>query len=230
MNQQEKEDASDIVLSYLLNHDGIDMGYPQYNQTVRDLQMDRDKINRAITYLITLKLIEPRSTLVYYVFTDKGRDFANDGGFKGERERKSYEEREKTEKEKDREILRRVSDSTLETNESVILTNQSVQTTNDSVSSLNTLTKKNFKNQNTIAWSAVIVAIAAALISLFQYMKDDDNTQILPAMSEIKEQQRKIDSLQYLLNKKSAVDSPQIKPVVKIDSTLKPTGKKDSVH
>jgi DNA-binding PadR family transcriptional regulator len=138
-----------------------------------------------------------------YKITPEGQKFVKEGGYAGQRKREQIEQ---LTNEQDRQLMRLVNQSLLDTNKSIVETNDSVQATNQSVIDTNESVKQVgyqtisiYKFQKTTTWLTIFVAVTAVIIALLSYKNDYSKDYLLKLLEEERMQkkqlQKKIDSL-----------------------------------
>jgi hypothetical protein len=172
-------------LSYLIISKNIHNEYHNTASLINLYPNDADftgyseaDLQNGFGYLIEQHFLIPypgQSGTKNFALTKKGRD-----AFDKETERRK-------EKIANEQLQKNVSESVVKTNTSVIDTNHSVRQTNESVQELNRVSATNYKTQNRLTVSSIIVALASvliAIISLVQSSKPTDNSKIIEELRE----------------------------------------------
>jgi len=212
------EDDCDKILDYALAQaSGIDLAdVVRFVPDLTSLQ-----VNLAIQFLLnaTPPILRRRGTSDWADLTSDGRQLATGGGYAGLRQREATEQ---ITSQQDRELMRLVNKSVLDTNASILTTNQSivdtnksitstndsVQKTNQSVQILHTKTEEVFVFQKNTTRVTIFVAFCALGISLVElFKKDESKVNMLPILFEVKQMQRENDSLKTIVSKVAHLDT-----------------------
>lgn len=134
--------------------------------------------NQALNQLSTESppFLSRIGTTIEYLLTGDGEDFANKGGYAGKRK---LEEIESIQTKQDRDLIRLVNQSVLDTNKSIIETNKSVDLTNKSVFSLNEQTKQIYRFQKRTTFLTLVLAGTALILSIFTFYADKEKSDLL---------------------------------------------------
>ncbi len=145
-----------------------------------------------------------------YYLTDKGRNAYN-------QEKKRRQDKiavEELQKAVSNSVLN-VNSSVMSTNESVQQTNVSVQQTNVSVQEINRVSSANFKVQNRIAFSSMLLAGVAILVTLIPYLQGAfghaDNDKLKQLQETNTKLEGQIGTLTRMLDRQLRMDSALIK-------------------